>query len=591
MPETYVETINRLFRDHMGGDPSTYPIGDPSTRQKPVSKRDIREAFLLPGVSVQGAIDAAAAAQAAADAAVDALEGVVAATFWFADQAALLANSEVSFPTGTYFATRAEMYSYVVVDPGATDHHLETSGGVKVRVSPHTRTLYPEMFGAYGVVSVGDLAIVGTSGIPDEAAEFQAMFDFAILHGCKIIMGRTNRDYGIGSTINLIPQENREKGNINAVADNNAELALHHSNTPSLMIENPGNSRLVALAPMQRMFRIYNPSPTEIISTPPYWATWNGVNAHGFGNASVFIETEWSYRNSYIKNKVIGFEHGWQCKQDAGSHWGFNDINCTESAIWLDNAGDCSVEGGDISVQKDGIRHGGGNNNKIIGVTFTGNVFAEAEMVAVRLFGGSSVTANPRTRGITVLGCEFAGVDWGIRGNDNDVDGFKEMWSVNAVANKAVRNLFRPNVGLIWIRNGANIHLSGNMHGDHANAIGPVGSKSSIYLENVEGFVIDDMFTRTAGSAIHLKGCQGGTIRSQFSDCGLNEAEGIVLLEDSTEVIISGNSVRWRAASPAATKFVVESGTSNRNVAGLNAIDRTKMADPYLVIGAASSMS
>ncbi|WP_347139426.1 metallophosphoesterase [Paracoccus sp. SSK6] len=69
MPETYREFINRILRDHEGGDPSTYPMGDRSTARKPIYNRDLREAFLAGETATESATQAAADAAAAAAAA------------------------------------------------------------------------------------------------------------------------------------------------------------------------------------------------------------------------------------------------------------------------------------------------------------------------------------------------------------------------------------------------------------------------------------------------------------------------------------------------------------------------------------------
>lgn len=73
---TYSERINLLMRDRQGytgdgqGGNGALPIGDLSTAAKPISKRDLREAFLFQEDRAQEAADSAALAQAAADAAL-----------------------------------------------------------------------------------------------------------------------------------------------------------------------------------------------------------------------------------------------------------------------------------------------------------------------------------------------------------------------------------------------------------------------------------------------------------------------------------------------------------------------------------------
>lgn len=575
MPKSVDEVFRDFVRftgDGLPNEPvgKPLPIGDPSSGVHHPQKKDIREA-------ITPVFAAAELAQAA-------MLDVQGASLYAADLPTLLLNNAASFPAGTIFSTRKERYSYEVVT-SAPD--LTTAGGVMLRVVPGLSVVTPAMFGIAGVKSVGDLAITGHSAIPDETARIQRMFDYAVEWGAEVHLGPTDRDFGITAPIVIDPQTNRNRGNVNAMASGGL-LALHFSNMPSVTVRNPGNCRIVAKAAMPAMFQINNVA-AAYDSTAPYWTVWDGINLHGNGLAVVGFATEWSYRNKYERCKVFGCQHGWQAKQEAGSHWAYNEINCVQSAIWLDNAGDITIEGGDISVQKDGIRHGGGSNVRVTGVTFTGNGFTDPDMVAVRLFAGSTVSADYRTRGVHVTGCEGAGIDWLVKGDDNDADGKKEIWNVTLTDNHLVRNTYRPGIGLVWLRNAYGVGLRGNGHGDLLNA---AATTTSIYLENCETVTIDDHLHKFEGNAIHLKACIGGAIRSQFSECAVTTASPIIRLEDTLEFAITGCSCRWQSASPpAGSRFVTETGISNRNVAGLNAIDRSKMATPYTVIGAASSMT
>lgn len=449
--------------------------------------------------------------------------------------------------------------------------------------SPADTVITPAHFGALGVKCVGDISVVGVGGITDETDKLQAMFDFALLTGRQVDMGPTDRDYGISAPIVIDPQSDRNRGDLTATADLGL-LALHFSNMPSVMVKNAGNARIVALSAMDAMFQINNLA-AAYNSTAPYWTVWEGMNLHGNSLATVGFSTVYSYRHKYKSCRVFGCAHGWSAINDAGSLWDCCEINCTESGIYTDNAGDLTIRGGDIFVQKDGIRCGGGNNTRVMGVTFTGNEFSDPDMVAVRLFGGSTVTANPRTRSVHVTGCEGAGIDWLVKGDDADADGTKEIWGITLTDNHIVRNTFRPDIGLCYIRNGYGISLSGNNHGDLLNT---EGTGPSVYLENVETFMIEDTFHGIEGTAIQLESCNGGSISSVFSNCATTDAEPIILMNNTTEVVAIGNSCRWRAASPAVTAFVEETGTSNRNRASENAIDTSKLLRPYIRLGAQS---
>lgn len=571
----------RYTGDGLPGEPvnAPLPVGDPSSGVYHPTKKDIRDAI---GDIEGDRIATEAAAELARQAMVDA-QG---ATFQAANLSALLANNAASYPAGTIFATRAEGYGYEVVSAPAVPD-LTTAGGVLLRLVPGLSVVTPAMFGAVGVKSVGDLAVTGHAAIPDETSKIQRMFDYAVEWGAEVHIGPTDRDFGITAPIVVDPQTNRNRGNTNALASGGL-LALHFSNMPSLVVRNPGNARIVAKSAMPAMFRINNVA-AAFQSTAPYWTVWDGMNLHGNNLAVIGIETDWSYRNHYSRCRVFGCDYGWQAKQDAGSLWSCCEINCAKAAIWLDNAGDCMVFGGDISVQLDGVRCGGGNNVRVTGVTFTGNGFSESDMVGVRLFGGSTVTADYRTRGVHITGCEGAGIDWLVKGNDGDADGKKEIWNITLTDNHIVRNAFRPGIGMCWLRNAFGVGLRGNGHGDLLNA---AATTTSIYLEGCETVTIDDHLHKFEGNAIHLKSCIGGAIRSQFSECAVTTASPIIHLENTLEFAITGCSCRWHSASPpAGSRFVTETGSSNRNVAGLNAIDRAKMGTPYTITGAASVMT
>jgi hypothetical protein len=464
------------------------------------------------------------------------------------------------------------------------DFTVGGADGCRWKLSSKTRTITPEMFGAYGVTSVGDIAIVGHAGIPNEAPALQRMFDFALLYGATVDFGGTDRDYGISTGINIDPQAARNKGNINAVVTSGDPLALHYSNMPSIMVKNPGNARIVAKAAMTTMFAIDNVA--AVASTAPYWTEWHGLNLHGNGLADVGFRTTWSYRNLYSRCRLYGFKHGWQAIYDAGSHWADNEINCTLSAIWLDNAGDCTISGGDISVQKDGVLCGGGNNTRVTGVTFTGNVFA-GTIVAVRLFGGSSVISTFRSRSIHITACEGAGLDYLVYGNDNDVDGVQEIFNITLTDNHIIRTTEKPNIRMGWFRNANGVSCNGNKHGDMLNAYG-VGP--SYYFENGSGVTINDDFFRISGVAIQFIGINGGKMSSNFVDCATTVAEAIVSLNNTLGVAISGCSVMWTIPTPTVTAFAQEFGYANRNTAFANSIETPKLARPFIRLGAQSTL-
>ena len=75
---------------------------------------------------------------------------------WLADVAALLANTSLTYTTGTsssvavgsFVRTRAEGFVYQVAAAGATDQHITTAGGVKLYVLPSVRGFNIRAFGA-----------------------------------------------------------------------------------------------------------------------------------------------------------------------------------------------------------------------------------------------------------------------------------------------------------------------------------------------------------------------------------------------------------------------------------------------------------
>lgn len=190
MPETYREFVNRILRDHEGGDPATYPVGDRSTARKPINKRDLRAALLAQEDKVEEATAAAGQAIAAAGSAAQALSDVQGATFFAANLTTLLANTE-SFSAGTVFATREEGFSYKVV---TSNPHFTTAGGVMLQVVPRNGVVTPPMF---GVKADG-----GTY-----TTQIAAMIAFAASSGA--IIDGEGKTYKVGSTLSLTPHRAR----------------------------------------------------------------------------------------------------------------------------------------------------------------------------------------------------------------------------------------------------------------------------------------------------------------------------------------------------------------------------------------------
>lgn len=123
MPETYTELVNRVLRDHEGGDPSTYPVGDRSTARKPLDKRDLRVVLLAQENAVNVAVQAAADATTAKDAAATSA-GSATGTPQFATRAAAQAATVPAF--ADQILVGGMLYKK---DPAGTA--LTTGGGVK----------------------------------------------------------------------------------------------------------------------------------------------------------------------------------------------------------------------------------------------------------------------------------------------------------------------------------------------------------------------------------------------------------------------------------------------------------------------------
>lgn len=587
----FTDDVNRILRDHEGysgdgkGGFGPLPYGDRSTARRPLAKADLRQLFLIFEQSATDVSDAAAAVLDARDEAAGYAAAAAGASFSFPTHQAMRDDISGSIPVGTIVTIRADGSSYIVEPGGSLDYDVVTVGGVLLRVHESNHTVSPEMFGAFGVPSVGELEVVGSAGIPDDTARIQRMVDFAMRNGAKIEM-RTDRDYGISSTILIRPALSRNTG------FSNVSGSQHFANQPSFTWDNTGNSRVVALASMGPMFEVVAASG-GITSARACWMKWDKVRLDGNGLAQIGLKTDWSYRNKYHACRMTGMSYGWYVDHDAGSTWSDCEYRCTVAGVHFNNAGDANIIKGDCWVYTSGFSLGGGSNVRIEGITFTGidngDTTTIRKCVELKVATAENPASGNRSRSVKIMNCELAGCDWLVYGDDTDGDGTSEIWNVSITNNHLVRQSIRNNPGIAYLRNANSVHMSGNHHGDHVNAY---GAGPSVAFDNVNSFSISDHFNKISGTAISLTNCNGGVISSVFQDCGTVSGSAIVALANSTEIALTGNVCRWNfGITPGAdSKFVSESGTSNRNRAESNAIDTTKMLRPYLRAGDQSGL-
>lgn len=120
--------INRILRDHQGysgdghGGVGDLPVGDRSTAQKPINKRDLREALLAYGVIVDEAALSAAQAALYDGPRLDSQADIEADTSLSNDP-----ESPGYTPVGGYVLTRREGLSLLTADPSETPFDPDTN--------------------------------------------------------------------------------------------------------------------------------------------------------------------------------------------------------------------------------------------------------------------------------------------------------------------------------------------------------------------------------------------------------------------------------------------------------------------------------
>lgn len=105
-------------------------------------KNIVADEITVNGNTLSGSV--LAAANSAADAALSAAQAALFDNIFIDDVTTLLVDTTLSYSlgpgtqvaVGDYIQTRAEGFSYEIAASGATDHHITTAGGVKLRVLP-----------------------------------------------------------------------------------------------------------------------------------------------------------------------------------------------------------------------------------------------------------------------------------------------------------------------------------------------------------------------------------------------------------------------------------------------------------------------
>lgn len=98
------------------------------------------------------------------EAALSAAQAALYEGAWLDDVAALLADTSLTYgpgaahvQAGDIVRTRAEGFAYEVANPGATDHHVVTSGGVKLKALAQSASIYLEQFGITDGADISDM--------------------------------------------------------------------------------------------------------------------------------------------------------------------------------------------------------------------------------------------------------------------------------------------------------------------------------------------------------------------------------------------------------------------------------------------------
>jgi hypothetical protein len=161
MPETLREKISRVLRDFQGytgdgqGGVGDLPVGDRSTAQRPIYKRDLREMF---NHYADVAEDAQAASESAADSAIEA--ALYDPTVRYKDTAELIASTRTAKGDGTVWQAGTYLYEEVT-----TGENLTNAAGVKLKAKADKGWWTLKQFGAKG------------DGVADDTAAFTAFMN------------------------------------------------------------------------------------------------------------------------------------------------------------------------------------------------------------------------------------------------------------------------------------------------------------------------------------------------------------------------------------------------------------------------------
>lgn len=127
---------------------------------------------------------------------------------WLDDVASVLADRSLTYTAGLpssvsagdYVRTRAEGFSYRVADPGASDHHIITAGGVKLYVLAGLDGTFSVL--AFG--AVGDGVVDDTSTISVALASVSSGGDLFFPSGTYKITSAISQVFDDGVTVRLI---------------------------------------------------------------------------------------------------------------------------------------------------------------------------------------------------------------------------------------------------------------------------------------------------------------------------------------------------------------------------------------------------
>lgn len=392
--------------------------------------------------------------------------------------------------------------------------------------------------------------------IADDFQAIQDAIDYAMWYGTDVLF--TQGIYLHSQMFKCVPSKPTPD-----FADIEAEPFPGPINYPfarsdSISIRGLGNPTIRATTAMEAQFKFF--TEYEFVDAmEPQHCEISNIDIDGNDLAENGIFQFWSSRFVHTAVRMHRHEVNVRLLNSAVNSFQYCIYDSTDACVLFDVAGDSIFVGCDFYIRKSGIRMITGSNSKIFGGLFTGHVYpggGHTHRGLEILTAGQAV--GHQSRNVTIDGVEAVGIDWLVYADDNDGDGLTEIWGLNITNCHTIRNAFKPDIGLAYIKNARGPAIIGNTCGavvDSAETTLP-----DIQLVNVFGArVIGNNFSKSKDRAVSIEDCEQATvIGNMFTDCGRTSAP--VYLRGSYSQVVNNTFVSTSGVTLFATAIEEATG-------------------------------